>query len=205
LNLTKQQQKHTNTHTHTHIHTQTNKKKNTKYNNENKNIYINILSKSRESSRLASFSKRLYYTHNNKKLKKKQKTRLELNRKMRVRYMEIEWKSMNIITTMFLCHFCVLLGTYFNCIMFMVASSVVSTILILNYHHRNPDTHEMSEWVIFIFKLTKNLTNLLANYLLTYLLTLHKKKYKKKIYKKNNYHYYSTSFFEFNFRSTFFY
>lgn len=31
--------------------------------------------------------------------------------------------------------------------MFMVASSVVSTILILNYHHRNADTHEMSEWV----------------------------------------------------------
>lgn len=40
-----------------------------------------------------------------------------------------------------------LLGTYFNSIMFMVASSVVSTILILNYHHRNADTHEMSEWV----------------------------------------------------------
>uniref|UniRef100_A0A182USI3 Neurotransmitter-gated ion-channel transmembrane domain-containing protein n=1 Tax=Anopheles merus TaxID=30066 RepID=A0A182USI3_ANOME len=40
-----------------------------------------------------------------------------------------------------------LLGTYFNCIMFMVASSVVSTILILNYHHRNADTHEMSDWV----------------------------------------------------------
>ncbi|GFG30449.1 hypothetical protein Cfor_03690 [Coptotermes formosanus] len=40
-----------------------------------------------------------------------------------------------------------LLGTYFNCIMFMVASSVVSTILILNYHHRNADTHEMSPWV----------------------------------------------------------
>lgn len=40
-----------------------------------------------------------------------------------------------------------LLGTYFNCIMFMVASSVVSTILILNYHHRNADTHEMSHWV----------------------------------------------------------
>lgn len=38
-------------------------------------------------------------------------------------------------------------GTYFNCIMFMVASSVVSTILILNYHHRNADTHVMSEWV----------------------------------------------------------
>nr|XP_016936996.1 neuronal acetylcholine receptor subunit alpha-7 isoform X3 [Drosophila suzukii] len=43
-----------------------------------------------------------------------------------------------------------LLGTYFNCIMFMVASSVVSTILILNYHHRNPDTHEMSEWDYFV-------------------------------------------------------
>lgn len=40
-----------------------------------------------------------------------------------------------------------LLGTYFNCIMFMVASSVVSTILILNYHHRNVDTHEMSDCV----------------------------------------------------------
>nr|XP_040219423.2 neuronal acetylcholine receptor subunit alpha-7-like [Anopheles coluzzii]XP_049464487.1 neuronal acetylcholine receptor subunit alpha-7-like [Anopheles coluzzii]XP_049464490.1 neuronal acetylcholine receptor subunit alpha-7-like [Anopheles coluzzii] len=44
-----------------------------------------------------------------------------------------------------------LLGTYFNCIMFMVASSVVSTILILNYHHRNSDTHEMSEWIRVVF------------------------------------------------------
>ncbi|CAH0562455.1 unnamed protein product [Brassicogethes aeneus] len=44
-----------------------------------------------------------------------------------------------------------LLGTYFNCIMFMVASSVVSTILILNYHHRNADTHEMSNWIKTIF------------------------------------------------------
>ncbi|XP_011506024.1 PREDICTED: acetylcholine receptor subunit alpha-type acr-16-like [Ceratosolen solmsi marchali] len=44
-----------------------------------------------------------------------------------------------------------LLGTYFNCIMFMVASSVVSTILILNYHHRNSDTHEMAEWVKVVF------------------------------------------------------
>ncbi|XP_044765672.1 neuronal acetylcholine receptor subunit alpha-7 [Coccinella septempunctata] len=44
-----------------------------------------------------------------------------------------------------------LLGTYFNCIMFMVASSVVSTILILNYHHRNADTHEMSDWVKVVF------------------------------------------------------
>ena len=38
-------------------------------------------------------------------------------------------------------------GTYFNCIMFMVASSVVTTILVLNYHHRQQDTHEMPEWV----------------------------------------------------------
>ncbi len=39
------------------------------------------------------------------------------------------------------------LGTYFNCIMFMVASSVVTTIMILNYHHRLADTHEMPPWV----------------------------------------------------------
>ena len=38
-------------------------------------------------------------------------------------------------------------GTYFNCIMFMVASSVVSTIMILNYHHRQADTHKMPPWV----------------------------------------------------------
>ncbi|KAH1023170.1 hypothetical protein HUJ04_012426 [Dendroctonus ponderosae] len=44
-----------------------------------------------------------------------------------------------------------LLGTYFNCIMFMVASSVVSTILILNYHHRNADTHIMSPWFKLVF------------------------------------------------------
>ena len=29
----------------------------------------------------------------------------------------------------------------------MVASSVVTTILVLNYHHRASDTHEMPEWV----------------------------------------------------------
>lgn len=38
-------------------------------------------------------------------------------------------------------------GTYFNCIMFMVASSVVTTIMILNYHHRLADTHDMPPWV----------------------------------------------------------
>merc|ERR1719295_824981 len=43
------------------------------------------------------------------------------------------------------------LGTYFNCIMFMVASSVVSTIMILNYHHRLADTHEMPNWIRCIF------------------------------------------------------
>ena len=31
--------------------------------------------------------------------------------------------------------------------MFMVASSVVTTIMILNYHHRQADTHEMPHWV----------------------------------------------------------
>jgi len=44
-----------------------------------------------------------------------------------------------------------LIGTYFNAIMFMVASSVVTTILILNYHHRVADTHEMPDWVQLIF------------------------------------------------------
>jgi len=44
-----------------------------------------------------------------------------------------------------------LIGTYFNCIMFMVASSVITTILVLNYHHRQQDTHEMPEWVSTLF------------------------------------------------------
>merc|ERR1740128_521481 len=44
-----------------------------------------------------------------------------------------------------------LIGTYFNCIMFMVASSVVTTIMILNYHHRLADTHEMPDWVRQLF------------------------------------------------------
>lgn len=38
-------------------------------------------------------------------------------------------------------------GTYFNCIMFMVASSVVLTVVVLNYHHRTADIHEMPGWV----------------------------------------------------------
>ena len=32
--------------------------------------------------------------------------------------------------------------------MFMVASSCVTTIMILNYHHRMADTHEMPDWVL---------------------------------------------------------
>ena len=47
--------------------------------------------------------------------------------------------------------FSVLSGTYFNCIMFMVASSVVTTIMVLNYHHRIVDTHEMPDWVKSLF------------------------------------------------------
>ena len=35
--------------------------------------------------------------------------------------------------------------------MFMVASSVVTTIMVLNYHHRLVETHEMPEWVKIIF------------------------------------------------------
>ena len=32
--------------------------------------------------------------------------------------------------------------------MFMVAASCVTTIMVLNYHHRLVDTHEMPDWVI---------------------------------------------------------
>ncbi|KAL0121529.1 hypothetical protein PUN28_006800 [Cardiocondyla obscurior] len=44
-----------------------------------------------------------------------------------------------------------LLGSYFNCIMFMVASSVVLTVLVLNYHHRSPDRYVMPNWVRLLF------------------------------------------------------
>uniref|UniRef100_T1IUD0 Uncharacterized protein n=1 Tax=Strigamia maritima TaxID=126957 RepID=T1IUD0_STRMM len=44
-----------------------------------------------------------------------------------------------------------LIGTYFACIMIMVAFSVVLTVVVLNYHHRNVDTHEMPPWVRTLF------------------------------------------------------
>jgi len=44
-----------------------------------------------------------------------------------------------------------LIGTYFSCIMIMVASSVVCTIMILNYHHRLASTHTMPPWITIIF------------------------------------------------------
>ena len=36
---------------------------------------------------------------------------------------------------------------YFACIMLMCSLSVVFTVLVLNYHHRTPDTHNMPRWV----------------------------------------------------------
>ncbi|XP_056645354.1 neuronal acetylcholine receptor subunit alpha-7 isoform X4 [Diorhabda sublineata] len=44
-----------------------------------------------------------------------------------------------------------LIGTYFNCIMFMVASSVVLTVVVLNYHHRTADIHGMPQWIKSVF------------------------------------------------------
>ncbi|KAF7393916.1 hypothetical protein HZH68_010735 [Vespula germanica] len=41
--------------------------------------------------------------------------------------------------------------SYFNCIMFMVASSVVLTVMVLNYHHRTPDRYVMPTWIKKVF------------------------------------------------------
>lgn len=42
-------------------------------------------------------------------------------------------------------------GTYFACIMLMCSLSVVFTVLVLNYHHRSPDTYDMP-WLVNVHK-----------------------------------------------------
>ncbi|XP_067122652.1 neuronal acetylcholine receptor subunit alpha-7 isoform X2 [Centruroides vittatus] len=44
-----------------------------------------------------------------------------------------------------------IIGTYFACIMIMVAFSVVMTVVVLNYHHRSSETHDMPQYVKTIF------------------------------------------------------
>ncbi|XP_065200625.1 neuronal acetylcholine receptor subunit alpha-7 isoform X11 [Planococcus citri] len=56
-----------------------------------------------------------------------------------------------------------ILGTYFNCIMFMVASSVVLTVVVLNYHHRTSDNYRMPpvtrtillQWLPWILRMSR--------------------------------------------------
>lgn len=40
-----------------------------------------------------------------------------------------------------------LIGLYFACTMLMCSLSVICTVLVLNFHWRRPDTHEMPQWV----------------------------------------------------------
>ena len=47
--------------------------------------------------------------------------------------------------------------------MFMVASSVVTTIMVLNYHHRLADTHEMPEWVRTLWRIRRRFRCLQTN------------------------------------------
>lgn len=44
-----------------------------------------------------------------------------------------------------------IIGTYFACIMIMVAFSVVMTVVVLNYHHRNQETTEMPAVIRQVF------------------------------------------------------
>jgi len=44
----------------------------------------------------------------------------------------------------------VCVGSYFAGIMLMCSLSVVCTVLVLNYHHRSADTHQMPRWVAII-------------------------------------------------------
>ncbi|XP_023241909.1 neuronal acetylcholine receptor subunit alpha-7-like isoform X3 [Centruroides sculpturatus] len=43
-----------------------------------------------------------------------------------------------------------IIGTYFACIMIMVAFSVVMTVVVLNYHHRSSETHDMPQYVSIV-------------------------------------------------------
>lgn len=40
-----------------------------------------------------------------------------------------------------------LIGTYFSCTMVVVCASVVTTVVVLNFHHRTSVTHEMTPFV----------------------------------------------------------
>nr|XP_040565965.1 neuronal acetylcholine receptor subunit alpha-7-like [Lepeophtheirus salmonis]XP_040565967.1 neuronal acetylcholine receptor subunit alpha-7-like [Lepeophtheirus salmonis] len=44
-----------------------------------------------------------------------------------------------------------LVGIYFSCIMIMIASSVICSILVINYHHRLTEYGDMPKWFRFIF------------------------------------------------------